>query len=448
MLGYLLGGTSVGFLSFQAYKQRQAKKKADEISEQVQENILSPHEWSQGEDVYFLQSQLFSKQMEASNFQDYQRKHYFQKTREIISKTFLQLKTNQINLFQKKTNENNSMQEHSHTTNEQKELAEEQKSVNQTQNLMEQTIRSTGLQNIYLKFLHSYKKKNEEKQLEKFKKQIFSPSQTRKEVSPQKIKKLSSPKSSPKQNNNFEENDLMSKQNSLFSYLEGSQQNEVDNINQVLIPIKQFENNFNESKIGKKSILYTEYKGNKPSEALKEFLGKCEKHLPIKNAMIISYYFGKGDPTSYVIAVEYNPVENDSLQNVYSQIDGAKKAELKKTDAFKFDFNLQKQSNSIDAQANQHKIQLNNWFDFDANQNLRNILEQEIESKIHISGVRQMKYIEVFSLDENKNITSYQVQVPYGQNESAYDLRSKSQAQDIQYHDSFKQYDIYSNKTQ
>ncbi|KAL4470210.1 hypothetical protein ABPG74_011821 [Tetrahymena malaccensis] len=445
MLGYLLGGTSVGFLSFQAYKKRQEKKRADEINEQVQENILSPHEWSEGEDVYFLQSQLFSKQMEANNFQDYQRRPYFQKTREIISKKFLQFKSNQLNLFQKKINEDNNMTEHNDIAKEQNELGEEQKHIN---NLVQQTIRSTGLQNIYLKFLHSYKKKNEEKQLEQFKKQIISPSQTRKEASPQKIKKPSSPKSSPKHNAAFEENDLMSKQNSLFSYIESSQQNEVDNNNQVLIPIKQFENNFNESKIGKKSILYTEYKGNKPSEALKEFLGKCEKHLPIKNAMIISYYFGQGDPTSYVIAVEYNPVENDALSNIYSQIDGAKKAELKKTDAFKFDFNLQKQSNSTTNQASDYKIQLNNWFDFNSNQNLRNILEQEIESKIHISGVRQMKYIEVFSLDENKNITSYQVQVPYGQNESAYDLRSKSQAQDIQYHDSFKQYDIYPNKTQ
>ncbi|EWS75950.1 hypothetical protein TTHERM_000161539 (macronuclear) [Tetrahymena thermophila SB210] len=448
MLGYLLGGTSVGFLSFQAYKKRQAKKKADEISEQVQENILSPHEWSEGEDVYFLQSQLFSKQLEANNISDYQRKPYFQKTREIISKTFLQFKTNQMNLFQKKTNENNSMQDQNHILNDQKELGEDQKSKNQTENLMEQTIRSTGLQNIYLKFLHSYKKKNDEKQLEQFKKQIISPSQTRKESSPQKIKRSPSPKSSPNHLATFEENDLISKQNSLFSYIEGSQQHEVDNNNQVLIPIKQFENNFNESKIGKKSILYTEYKGNKPSEALKEFLSKCEKHLPIKNAMIISYYFGQGDPTSYVIAVEYNPAENDALSNIYSQIDGAKKAELKKTDAFKFDYNLQKQNYSMDSQTKEHKIQLNNWLEFGANQNLRNILEQEIESKIHISGVRQMKYIEVFSLDENKNITSYQVQVPYGQNESAYDLRSKSQAQDIQYHDSFRQYDIYSNKAQ
>lgn len=64
-----------------------------------------------------------------------------------------------------------------------------------------------------------------------------------------------------------------------------------------------FENNFNESIIGKKSILYTEYKGDSPNEALKEFLNKCESHLPVEKAMIIRYYFGKGDPISYVLGM-------------------------------------------------------------------------------------------------------------------------------------------------
>lgn len=37
-----------------------------------------------------------------------------------------------------------------------------------------------------------------------------------------------------------------------------------------------------------------------------------------------------------------------------------------------------------------------------------------------------MKYIEVFNLDEKHNVIGYEVQVPYGQNEAVYDLRSKS----------------------
>lgn len=53
--------------------------------------------------------------------------------------------------------------------------------------------------------------------------------------------------------------------------------------------------------------------------------------------MIIHYFYGTAAPSSYVIAVEYKPFENEGVEDTLKEsINGIRVAELKKTDAFRY----------------------------------------------------------------------------------------------------------------
>lgn len=76
--------------------------------------------------------------------------------------------------------------------------------------------------------------------------------------------------------------------------------------------------------------------------------------------------------------MEYNPVEQECVCDGFMGIEGVKIADLKKTDAFKFEYDA----------GVEERVKLDEWMESRVHDDLREVIEQEIESKMNVGGIR------------------------------------------------------------